>query len=152
MSANKGLKTSRFKATYFIPFFHGNICSVIFFKITSISNKCLHEAIWPIHPEISMMDSSISEFGQVYSLSKQGVRHKTQTEWQYCININQTAILNLVLLNLDMPCFCKQCRSRSVGFYRSQLIWICTVCHSVFEFEPGSSKLIGWKLEVGMAS
>ena len=22
----------------------------------------------------------------------------------------------------------KQCRSRSVGFFRSQLIWICTVC------------------------
>ena len=27
-----------------------------------------------------------------------------------------------------------QCRSRSVGFFRSQLIWICTVCHSVCEF------------------
>ena len=24
---------------------------------------------------------------------------------------------------------CKQCRSRSVGFWRIQLIWICTVCH-----------------------
>ena len=24
---------------------------------------------------------------------------------------------------------CKQCRSRSVGFWRNQLIWICTVCH-----------------------
>ena len=24
---------------------------------------------------------------------------------------------------------CKQCRTRSVGFWRSQLIWICTVCH-----------------------
>ena len=30
--------------------------------------------------------------------------------------------------------FCKQCRSRSVGFWRSQLIWICTVCHSECEF------------------
>ena len=29
----------------------------------------------------------------------------------------------------DMPCLSKQCRSRSVGFWRSQLIWICTVCH-----------------------
>ena len=42
--------------------------------------------------------------------------------------------LTLVLLSPDMLCLCKQCRSRSVGFYRSQLIWICTVCHSVFEF------------------
>ena len=30
--------------------------------------------------------------------------------------------------------FCKQRRSRSVGFWRSQLIWICTVCHSECEF------------------
>ena len=30
-----------------------------------------------------------------------------------------------------MPCLSKQCRSRSVGFWRSQLIWICTVCHYV---------------------
>ena len=28
----------------------------------------------------------------------------------------------------DKPCFWKQCRSRSVGFF-SQLTWICTVCH-----------------------
>ena len=34
--------------------------------------------------------------------------------------------LNLVLLNQDIPCLWKQCRSRSVGF--------CTICHSVCEF------------------
>ena len=39
--------------------------------------------------------------------------------------------LTLVLLYPDIPCLCKQCRSRSVGFWRSQLIWICTVCHYV---------------------
>ena len=38
-------------------------------------------------------------------------------------------LLALVLLNPDKPCLCKQCRSGSVGFCRSQLIWICTVCH-----------------------
>ena len=37
--------------------------------------------------------------------------------------------LTLVQQNPDIPCLCKQCRSRSVGFWRSQLIWICTVCH-----------------------
>ena len=42
--------------------------------------------------------------------------------------------VTLVLLNPDMSCLCKQCTSRSVGFWRSQLIWICTVCHSVCEF------------------
>ena len=42
--------------------------------------------------------------------------------------------LILVLLNPDILCLCKQCWSRSVGFWRSQLIWIYTVCHSVCEF------------------
>ena len=42
--------------------------------------------------------------------------------------------LTLVLLNPFIPCLFKQCRSRSVGFWRSQLIWICTVCHKVCEF------------------
>ena len=42
-------------------------------------------------------------------------------------------VLALVLLVPDIPCLCKQCRYRSVDF-RSQLIWICTVCHSVYEF------------------
>ena len=37
--------------------------------------------------------------------------------------------LTLVLLSLDMSCPCEQCRSRSVGFWRIQMIWICTVCH-----------------------
>ena len=36
---------------------------------------------------------------------------------------------NPSLAEHDMPCLSKQCRSRSVGFWRSQLIWICTVCH-----------------------
>ena len=38
-------------------------------------------------------------------------------------------LLTLVVLDPDIPCICKQCRSRSAGFWRSQLIWICTVCH-----------------------
>ena len=46
--------------------------------------------------------------------------------------------LTFVLLNPDIPCLCKQYRSRSVGFWRSQLIWICTVCHWVCEFEEQS--------------
>ena len=39
--------------------------------------------------------------------------------------------LTFVLLSPDISCFCKQCRSRSDGFWRSQLTWICTVCHLV---------------------
>ena len=36
---------------------------------------------------------------------------------------------NSSLAEHNMPCLSKQCRSRSVGFWRNQLIWICTVCH-----------------------
>ena len=44
--------------------------------------------------------------------------------------------LTLILLAaVHNPYFCKQCRSRSDGFWRSHLIRIYTVCHSVCEFE-----------------
>ena len=36
---------------------------------------------------------------------------------------------NPSLAEHDMPCLRKQCRSRSIGFWRSQMIWISTVCH-----------------------
>ena len=61
-----------------------------------------------------------------------------------------TNLLTLVLLNLDITCLCKQYRSRSVGFWRSQLIWICTVCHLVCEFVTTTWN--GRKLDVGVAS
>ena len=48
--------------------------------------------------------------------------------------IGDQVLITLVLLNPDIRCLCKQCRSGSVGFWRSQLIWIYTVCHSVCEF------------------
>ena len=60
-------------------------------------------------------------------------------------------LLNLILLNPDMHCLCKQCRSRSFGVWRNQLIWIGTVYHSVYQ-QSGSSNLTGWQLEVGVAS
>ena len=46
-----------------------------------------------------------------------------------------TLILGLLVPDI-IPFLCKQWRSRSVGFLISQLIWICTVCHSVCEFLP----------------
>ena len=46
--------------------------------------------------------------------------------------------INPSLVKHGLPCLSKQWRPRSVGFWRSfwrsQLIWICTVCHSVCEF------------------
>ena len=57
-----------------------------------------------------------------------GVIQTKMHKQRNCPNIS-LIFLTLVLLNPDIPCLCKQCRSRSVGFWRSQLIWICTVCH-----------------------
>ena len=63
--------------------------------------------------------------------------------------LHQCIYLTLVPLNPDISCLSKQCRSRSVGFYLDMQClpfssWICQ--------QPGSSNLIGWKLEVGVAS
>ena len=55
-------------------------------------------------------------------------------------------VLILVLLNPDIPCFCKQCRSRSEGFWRSQLIWICTVCHCLWIYINNLDQVI-WLAE-----
>ena len=38
----------------------------------------------------------------------------------------------LVLLSVDLPCLCKQCRSRLVGFWRSLLIWFCILSFSMW--------------------
>ena len=47
----------------------------------------------------------------------------------YCLKVVLLASgLDPSLVEHDMPFLSKQCRSRSVGFRRSQLIWICTVC------------------------
>ena len=46
----------------------------------------------------------------------------------------KTVKLLIVLLNQDIHCLYKQCRSWSFGFRRSQLIGICIFCHSVVQF------------------
>ena len=62
---------------------------------------------------------------------------------------HSVGLLTLVLLNPDISCICKQCRSWSFGFWRSQMIWICTVSIKYMNSyqQSGSSNLIGWKLE-----
>ena len=42
--------------------------------------------------------------------------------------------LTIVLLKTDMPCLCKQFRSRAIGFWRSKLSWIYSVSPSGCEF------------------
>ena len=43
--------------------------------------------------------------------------------------------VNHFLAEHYMPCLSKQCRSRSAGFLRSQLVWICTVCYQICELD-----------------
>ena len=42
----------------------------------------------------------------------------SQVLYRVILSVNKMSfsVLTLVLLNPDMPCLCKQCRSRSVGF------------------------------------
>ena len=56
---------------------------------------------------------------------------KGWTSYMHVCAVTGGKSFTLVLLNPDIhvSCLCKQCRSRSVGFWRSQLIWIWTVCH-----------------------
>ena len=63
-------------------------------------------------------------------------------------------ILALVLLNPDMPCFANsvnpdQLASKEANWSGSALFAIKYV--NLYQ-QPRSSKLIGWKLQVGMAS
>ena len=67
--------------------------------------------------------------------------------------------LTLVLLNLDMSCLCKQCRSRSVDpdqLAPEEANWsgstLFVIKYVNFYEQPSSSNLIGWKLEVDVAS
>ena len=62
-------------------------------------------------------------------------------------HINSEDLLTLVLLNLDIPCLCKQCRSRSVGFWRSQLIWIYTLPFSIWIYYMNNLDQVIWLAE-----
>ena len=57
------------------------------------------------------------------------------TDWPVCLVARSESVFNRYPAVHDNPCLCKQCRSRSDGFWRSHLIRIYTVCHSVCEFE-----------------
>ena len=61
--------------------------------------------------------------------------------------------LALFLLNTTCPVLANSVDPDQLAS-GSQLIWICTVLFKYVNFyqKPGSSNLIGWKLEVGVTS
>ena len=74
----------------------------------------------------------------------------------YAWNIKPYSLdkLTLVQLNPDMSCLCKQCISRSVGFWSTN--WSGSALFAIkyvnLHQVSGSSNLIGWKLEMGVAT
>ena len=58
--------------------------------------------------------------------------------------------LTFVLLNQDMPCLCKQYRSRSEANWSGSALFV--ILYLNLYQQLGSSNLIGRKLEVGVAS
>ena len=62
----------------------------------------------------------------VYSMNNKNLFYIC-TKIAHVYSEGTTDFLILVLLNPDIPCLGKQCRSS--WLWRSQLIWICTVCH-----------------------
>ena len=75
----------------------------------------------------------LSSFVRAFSSERVGEQKSKQEDTKVVSRVKFAekvrSVLTIVLLNPDVPCLCKQCRSRSVGFWRTQLIWICTVCH-----------------------
>ena len=73
---------------------------------------------------------------------------------EYCTVDCMCIRLTLVLLNPDIPCLCKRCRSRSVGFCSwsgsESALFAIKYMNLLQQLE--SSNLIGWKLEEGVAS
>ena len=70
--------------------------------------------------------ATVPNFLDIWILSQRGVLLKRRLCFSWTLSPDNA--------NPDMPCLCKQWWSRSVGFWRNPLIWICTVCQSVCEF------------------
>ena len=61
-------------------------------------------------------------------------------------------LINPSLAEHNMPCLSKQCRSRSVEEANWSGSALFVIKYVNFYLKPGSSNLIGWKLEVGVVS
>ena len=126
------------------------------FFITIIKPRMHCFFMWIMTDQIAWMCCLIRVFIG-HSCQKVHFLKRIETYWYYLhknifcgywLDLSLWDLLTLVLLNPDMSCLCKQCRSRSVDLWRSQLIesalfaimWIYI------------NNLIGWKLEMGVTS
>ena len=99
-------------------FLHKNICCWVLIRSASVRHF-----LWVPHHLLLWRNKK--NIGTVW-IKKSAL---SRAMWIQIIGALFLCLLSLVLLNPDIPCLCNKCRSRIVGFWRSQLIWICTVCH-----------------------
>ena len=129
-------------------------------------NQCRKEN-WPNHEiTFNLLSETYVDIGHIpvsneREQSEYTVSFQIHYVWSDMYKSNQSfecsqhiLKLTLVLLLPEMACLYKQCRFISVGFWRSQLIWICTVCHQyvILYQQRGSSNLFGWQLEKDVSS
>ena len=84
-------------------------------------------AIWQLNVNVLSTTNNKQPYNYKTKLNVKQVLPKFKLQKLEHVQLGKFTHLNLALLNLD-----RQCRSRSVGFWRSQLIWICTVCHKIY--------------------
>ena len=101
----------------YFPYFSQKIGFDISCKLGDNLHKMLNSIFWKRNKK------NISKCSLLKFLSSMRNVNKLPYAW------NKNYQYWNLLLNLDMPCLSKQCRSRSAGFFRSQLIWIYTVYH-----------------------
>ena len=77
------------------------------------------------------------------------VTNPDQTTIMY--NLISSFTVNPSLAEHDMPCLSKQCRARSVSFFRSKSALFVIKYMNSYQ-KPASRNLTGWKLGVGEAS
>ena len=96
----------------------------------------------PADKRSTLKQKNTNKGSKFFSFQKEGeVINRVASPESVCIPFKLVILDRNSTLNIN-PLFCwtridpafANCRSRSVGFWRSQLIWICTVCHQVHEF------------------
>ena len=105
-------------------------------KYTDVLSKCPY--LYCLHMSRRSFSHDHSHIWHMLRIESLSHRWAIREEWpeylRRLIYLSILCSLNPSLADHDMCCLSKQCRSRSVGFWRSQLIWTCTVCHQVCEF------------------
>ena len=107
-------------------------------------------SLWPFFLQSLYQPSTIKTSMQIMGFLVHTVPHAIAGPWVMDFFY---FLLTLVLLNTSCPVLANSVDPDQLASDRSQLIWLYTVIKYVnFYQKPGSSNLIGWNLEMGVAS